>query len=145
MDANYYINYWNLGLALVGQGRYHEAVEACRRATLLAPGDTLPQAHLGWAFGLAGQSQEALTILADLERRRTQEYVAGFFLALVNLGLGDNDRTITWLQQSAEERDGLMTWLNTLFVFDPLRSDLRFQDLLRRMNFPETAARPSTQ
>ena len=61
-------------------------------------------------------------------------------LALTNLGLGESDRAISWLEQAAEERDGLMTLLNVFFYFDPLRADPRFQALLRRLNFPETAA-----
>ena len=51
------------------------------------------------------------------------------------MGLGDHEQAISWLQQAAEERDGLMAYLNTLF-WDPLRSDPRFQALLQRMNFP---------
>ena len=69
----------------------------------------------------------------DLERRRRQEYVGGCLLAPVCVGLGDREQAISWLQQAAEERDGLMPWLNTLLVYDPLRSDPRFQALLKKM------------
>ena len=87
--------------------------------------------------GTTGQRQEALTILDDLERRRSQAYVGGVLLAVTNLGVGESDRTISWLEQAAEERDSLMTVLNVYFFFDPLRSDPRFQALLRRMNVPQ--------
>ena len=126
-------------MALAGQGKHSEAVEACRRATSLAPAGRMPRAALGWALGLAGQKQEALTILEDLERQRRLEYVGGFFLAQVCLGLGDHDQAVSRLQEGAEEHDGLMTWLNTLLVFDPLRSDPRFPALLQKMNFPQQA------
>ena len=59
--------------------------------------------------------------------------------AHVNLGLGDQEQAIAWLQTAAEERDVLLPYSNVWFVFDPIRSDPRFQALLRRMNFPETA------
>ena len=131
---------WNLGWAFAGLGRYDEAVEALRQATILAPGDPTAQAFLGWASGLSGHRQEALTILGDLERRRTREYFSSFWLATVNVGLGESDQAISWLQEAAEERDGMLTFVNTWPAVDPLRADPRFQALLRRMNFPETAA-----
>ena len=137
LESGYHPFHWVLGWALAGVARHDDAVAACRQATIVAPGDPGPQALLGTVLGLAGQRQEALTILADLEQRRTQEYVGGVLLAYVNLGLGDHVQAISWLQQAAEERDGLMTYLNTWFLFDPLRDDPRLQDLLKKMNFPQ--------
>ena len=61
-------------------------------------------------------------------------------MACVEVGLGEHDRAISWLERAADERDGLLTWLKMFIPFDPLRADPRFQALLRRMNFPETAA-----
>ena len=140
LDPNSHFSYMTLGWGLTGLGRRDEAVEALRQEAIIAPGDAFPQALLGWALGVAGHRQEALTILGDLERRRSESYVGGVLLAWVCLGLGDHDQAISWLQRGAEERDGLMLHLNKFFIFDPLRSDPRFQALLRRMNFPETAA-----
>ncbi len=118
--------YWDLCWALVGLGRLDEAVERGREATTLAPGDLMAQSWLGWTLGLAGKRREATTILEDLERRRRQEYVGGVVLASVCVGLDAHEQAISWLQQAAEERDGFMPWLNTLLVFDPLRSAPRF-------------------
>ena len=138
LDAAYPLLHLGLGVGLTGLGRHEEGVEACRRATLPTPGEPLPLGYFGWALGLASRKQEARAILEDLERRRSQAYVGGMLLAVVSLGLGDHDQAISWLEQGAEERDGLMAHLNALFVFDSLRADPRFQALLRRMNFPET-------
>ena len=131
--------YWDLAFALVGLGRQEEAVEALRHATMVAPGDPTSLASLGWALGLAGNRREALAILEDLERRRTQEYCSGFVMAMINVGLGDLERAISWLEESAKERDALLPFLDRWHVFDPLRDYPRFQTLLRRMNFPEPA------
>ena len=84
LDPSYHIFCFSLGQGLGGQGKYDDAVEAFRQGTIANPGDLIPQAYLGWALGLAGQKQEALTILEGLERRRGQEYVGGFLLALVS-------------------------------------------------------------
>ena len=140
LDSSFPSSYQALGWGLVGLRRYDEAVEAFRQQVVVAPGDPMAQAGHGWVLGLAGREQEALTILKGLERRRSQTYVGGTLLAQVCLGLGDHDQAISWLKQAAEERDGLMTFGNSILVCDPLRSDSRFQALLRRMNFPETAA-----
>ena len=141
MEANLYFLHLSLGWALAGQGRHDEAVEACRQAAVAAPAEPIVCGYLSWALGLAGQRQEALRILKDLERRRNEEYVSGVLMAQARLGLGEPDQAISWLQQAAEEHDGLLTlFLNVWFGVDALRADPRFQALLRRMNFPETAA-----
>ena len=140
LDPAYHVFYWTLGLALSGLGRYDEAVEAMRQATVLVSGDPTTQAFLSWALGLAGQRDEALAIRTDLERRRTQVYCSGFFMALTYIGLSERDQAISWLQKAAEERDLVLPQLNANPGVDPLREDPRFQALLRRMNFPETAS-----
>ena len=144
LEPEYQQLHWQLGFALVGLGRHGEAVEAFRQASSVSPRDAYTMAQLGWALGLAGKKQEATTILGDLERRQTQEHVPSEQLALVALGLGDHDRAISWLQAAADERNAnILLYINTVFFFDPLRADPRFQALLRRMNFPETAASTS--
>ena len=143
LESTYHPFHWALGQSLAGLGRYEEAEEALTRATTLAPSDPHSQAYRGWALGLAAQRQEALEILGELERRRTQAYVSGFLLAHVSLGFGDQEQAIAWLQTAAEERDALLSFINEWFAFDPLRSDPRFQAILRRMNFPEAAKSPS--
>ena len=142
LDRSYPLLYQPLGYGLVGLGRLDEAVEAFRQQAHLSQGDPIAQAWLGWALGLDGQRQEALTLFGELERRRSESYVGGVLLAWVCLGLGDYEHAVSWLHQGAEERDGLMLFLNKLFVFDPLRSDPRFQALLKKMNFPPVTSTP---
>ncbi len=139
LDSHYHPFYWDLGWAHAGMGRHDDAIAALRHATSVAPGDPLSQGYFGWALGLAGQREEARRICEDLERRRTQEYFSGFLMAHVCLGLGEHEQAIVWLEKAAEARDGLLPFASTWIPLDPLRADPRFQALLRRMNFPETA------
>ena len=142
LDPTYAYSYGSLAMGLAGLGRYDEAVDAERRATILAPGEPTPQGALGLWLGLAGHRQESLAILDDFERRQSQERIGGWWLGVVSLGVGDHDQAISWLRQAAEEREGIMTYLNTFFYFDPLRADPRFQALLKKMNFPATDKSP---
>ena len=144
LDRSHHPFYWVLGWALARLGRNDEAVEALRQATVLAPDEPISLMSLSWALGLAGCREEALTILGELEKRRTQEYVPCFYMALANVGLGDTEQAISWLQEAEEERDPSLSQLSTWPGLDPLRSDPRFQALLRRMNFPDTTGTSPT-
>ena len=139
LDPTHIGLFWSLGWASVGLAKYNEAVESFRQATVVAPADPVSPGYLGWACGLSGRRQEALTILGDLERRRSQEYFSGWLMAHVSLGLGEHEQAIGWLQKAAEERDGLLMFLKVHPFFDSLRADPRFQTLLRRMNFPSAS------
>ncbi len=58
-------------------------------------------------------------------------------MAVVSAGLGEHDRSISWLQRAANERDALLPFIDMWPPLTPLRDDPRFQALLRRMNFPK--------
>ena len=88
LDPRVSMAYTTLGWGLAGLGRLDETVEVSRQGTDAAPGVPVMQAQLGWALGLAQHRQEALTVLEDLERRRSQDYVGGVSLAWVCVGLG---------------------------------------------------------
>ena len=92
LEPNYLPFYWNLGWALASLGRHGEAVAALKQAVTVAPGTSFSVCLHGWVLGLAGYEAEAAQILKDLEQRRAQEYVSGFLMAHVSLGLGDHDR-----------------------------------------------------
>ncbi len=139
LDPTYHALHWHHGLALAGLCRYDDAVEALRQATILAPGDLPSRALLAWTLGIAGHGQEARAILGDLLKRRSEVYVGGAHLAHAHLGVGDREQAISWLEKAAEERDGLLPYINVGFWYDPLRDDPRFQALLRKMNFPAQA------
>ncbi len=89
---------------------------------------------------MAGDTDKARVILADLTRRQEQELGSTFLVALVHLGLGQHDEALDWLTTAYDRHEGHCTTLIVHPHLDPLRADPRFQALLRRMNFPETAA-----
>ena len=137
LEPNYYHFYWDLGWSWAGLGDYEEAVAALRRGASRSSNDPLTYAFLGWALGLAGRREEAKEVLRDLEQRREEGSFSGFLLALVHLGLEDREKAVSALQRAEEERDVLIPFINVWPALDPLRSDPRFRDLVRRMNFPQ--------
>jgi len=90
----------------------------------------------GAAEALQGRTAEALEIARELEERSKAHYVSAFDRALVQLGMGEKDQALFWLQRAYEEHDASVSIRNTSPVLDSVRDDPRFQDLLRRMNFP---------
>ncbi len=139
LHPTHHMMHMGLGWGLAGLARYDEAADAFREAEKVAAGDPVPQAKLGWALGLAGKRDQANAILEDLQRRRDREYFSGWLLAHVHLGSGQSQEAITWLERAVDEHDGILPFLNFWYSVDPLRSDPRFQALLRRMNFPQSA------
>ena len=90
-------------------------------------------AALGYAHAVTGRRNEAQKILHELTARAKQRQASSFHLAFIHLGLGDKDRTFALLNQVFDERANLPLILKADPFVDPLRSDPRFADLLRRM------------
>jgi serine/threonine protein kinase/tetratricopeptide (TPR) repeat protein len=135
-------DYWAIhgyfGMVYTMLGRYEEALTSVQRSKELAGG--IPWINLGQAYIYArmGKRAEARKILDELTEASKRTYVPRAFIAAVYGVCGENDQAFAWLDKAYSEREP--QYLLTLKVsplFDPLRSDPRFQDLLRRMNFPK--------
>ena len=83
-----------------------------------------------------GRRGEALKVLEELTNLSERGYVDGYHLATAHLGLGDHEKAIDWLEYAFDEGSISVAFLGVDPVWDPLRSEPRFQNLLRRMNFP---------
>ena len=91
---------------------------------------------LGFLLAVSGRRGEALDIIAQLKTLSESRYVDGCMVAAIYAGLGDEDNAFEWLTKAYKERSASMIFLKVNPFFDGLRSDPRFQDLLRRMSFP---------
>ncbi len=88
-------------------------------------------------FAASGRKREAHLVLNQLKSLSTQTYVSPYAIALIYVGLGEEEQALEWLEKAYEDRSFLMIYLKVDPKLDPLRGAPRFQDLLRRMNFPE--------
>jgi TolB-like protein/Tfp pilus assembly protein PilF len=126
-----------LGWSYALRGRQDEAIPEFQKAVVGWKGAFFPTAVLGHAYAVAGNKDAAREILNKLLARSRTEYVSPYEIAMIYAGLGDRDHAFEWLEKAFEERATLLVY----FRMDPriwsLPSDARFQDLLRRMNFPQ--------
>lgn len=137
MNPNFFLGHFDLGFVYVQVGRYEDAISEFQQAIRLYPGSPVCVGGLGYAYARAGQDREARQTLAQLRQLSEQRYVPALYLAAIYAGLGEMDRAFGWLEKAYGERSNYLVYLNLEPPFDPLRSDPRFQALLRRMNFPE--------
>jgi hypothetical protein len=80
-------------------------------------------------------------VLNELREVSKRESVPASPIAWVYASLRQNDEAFGWLEKAYRQREYTLMFLNLHPVYDPLRSDLRFQDLLRRMKFPPRGRR----
>jgi eukaryotic-like serine/threonine-protein kinase len=136
LDPNYPVANWVLGLVLRKMGRFDEAIAEGEKGVRASGGSPLIRASLAQSFGAAGKTKEAREILDDLTILAKQKYVAPYFLAGIYVGLGDEERATEFLEKSYEEHSHWLIYLHLDPGMDGLRSNLRFQELLRRVGLP---------
>ena len=141
LDPNSFFAEIMLGESYAQKRQFDQAVAAYRRAGEITArgGEVLPDVlgGLGYVNALSGNRAEAEKYLQELKNLSKRRYVAPFEMAKVHFALGRKDEALDSLEQSYEDRNWPMIWIKVDSRFDDLRSDPRFQALLRRMKFPE--------
>ena len=125
-----------LGLTYAYKSMHGSAIAAARKAVELSEGAPLFTTILGVAYAMAGYRDDALKTLQRLRELSKQRYVSAYPVAHLYAALRERDEAFRWLEAAYLERAALLLMLKTDPGFDDLRPDPRFQDLLRRMNFP---------
>jgi TolB-like protein/Tfp pilus assembly protein PilF len=140
LDPNYPVTYWILGLVYRTTGRYDLAITEGEKGVKLSGGSPMVRASLAHSYGKAGRTKEARQILDDLTSVATCKYVAPHFFAGIHIGLGENDLALDCLEKSYEEHSHWLIYLHIDPTMDDLRSEPRFQDLLKRVGLPANAS-----
>ena len=136
MDPDFVPALLYLGLAYDQKERYQEATAALERANKLSGGSPFALAELARTYALSGQRGRAIEVFKELRGLSKRRYVPSFKIAVVYAALGQNGRAFTWLEKAYNDHDQGLSNVKVDPRLDPLRSDPRYQDLLRRMNFP---------
>jgi tetratricopeptide (TPR) repeat protein len=126
-----------LGLAYNKKGMHEKAIAELERVANAPNSRAIFKATLGFVYGQSGREAEARRILAELIGSKTaKQYVSPFHIALVYVGLGDNDKAIEWLDMAEEERDPFVIYIHVDPNFDTLRGDPRFVELIKKLTVP---------
>jgi len=123
--------YFGLGLALLQQKRFEEAISALHIAVQKEPGNVFSVAALIYGLGHAGRRKEAKRHLDQLLKKHG--YVPCWFLAIAWVGLNDTERALEALEQAFRDHEPCMVSLKVDAIFDPLREESRFANMVRRV------------
>jgi len=125
------LGFW-FGVINREKGLYQDSVRA-----FLTVGDH-PHAlgHMGNAYARWGRVTEARALIPRLQDHIHKNGIGTYEISLIYAGLGDKDSAFEWLEKASVVRDKGLTFLKVDPCLDPLRSDPRFLELLRRVGFP---------
>lgn len=132
-EPNYSLLYLSMATAYSFKGMFDEALTYAEKMLEFGPRAVAYIGNLGWLNALAGKKDRAKEFLVELEERSKKGYVSYFWTAVIYLCLGELDKAFEWFEKACDERDGNMLYFTIPQIFDPIRSDPRYKNLLKRM------------
>lgn len=142
MDPNFFASHFASALALEQKGQIEKAITEFRASVDRSGRWPLFLGAYGHACAAAGDREEASKVIAELRDTSTRKYVSSFAVAAVYAGSADKELTLDWLEKAYEERGTWMIFLNVHPYFDFLRSETRFQNLLKKIGLPKKSRPP---
>jgi TolB-like protein/Tfp pilus assembly protein PilF len=137
ITPDFFPTYWTLSLIYLQKEMFSEAILEMQKAVEYSGDSFLIKSLLGYVYGATDNQAKAQVILDSLLSKSKEGTVPAIAFANIYIGLGENDNAIHWLEKAYDERSSELINLNASPIFDPLRSEPRFQDLVDQMNFPD--------
>ncbi len=134
LDPHFVNALWWQGLAYAGKGDYPKSIACLTKGRGMNDGPVF-RALLGHVYGRAGDRAQAGTMLEELTMLSQQRYVSPANFAVIYAGLGDADSTFRWLEKAYQTRACQVLELASM-MFDSVRSDPRYSDLMKRVGLP---------
>lgn len=127
--------YYFWGMAYTKKSMFKEAMTEFEKAAAIAPDNLIATTGLGYGYAVTGRKASALKLLDQLKALSQHKYVSPVWMAKIYAGLEDKDEAFKWLERAYEDHSVVSVgYIKTNPMFDPLRSDPRYNDLLRRTN-----------
>jgi eukaryotic-like serine/threonine-protein kinase len=137
LDPTFILAHVFLGQAYEQLEVFSDAIAAFERAVELSRRHPTYLADLGHGFAAAGRTADAVNVINELKEMSSRRYVAARGIAEIHIGLGDLDEAFAWLERGFTQRNGWLIHIRENPRYDRLRTDARYADLVRRMNFPD--------
>jgi tetratricopeptide (TPR) repeat protein len=135
LDRNFAFAHLYLGYNFAAKQLFNEAISAYQAAIRLGQNTPSNQIYLGAAYAGEGNRKRAQAILKQL--LNSENYVSPGELAVLYAALGEGEQAYASLENAYTAHDLQLQYLSVDPAFDSLRDDSRFQDLLRRIGFPQ--------
>ncbi len=135
-NPNFEYAHLALSRAYGSKGMYPEAIAEARTALELNIGSST-KGYLALWLARSGKRDEALKLLSELGQKATRDYVQGDTFALIYIGLGDKAEALNWLEKHMSSRAETANTYAVAPELDDLRSEPRFNAMLKQMNLPE--------
>ncbi len=134
LDPGFFFPEFGMGWTDLAAGNFKEAIPELEKARGM---DSPPfvAGFLGYAYAKSGDRAKAEAIIAKLNQMSSHSFVSPSCTALVYLGLGEKQRALEGLEKAYEVRSQWVSLLKVDRIFDPLRSEPRFIELLKKAGF----------
>jgi Flp pilus assembly protein TadD len=133
-EPNYGLGNHFLGRAYLAMGQSEKAIAQLRKSDELLGSVPMSQADLGYALAITGKRADAEAILARMVKRRADGYYPAFAISEVQLGLGNTDVALEWLERAADDHHMGFYMPSVDPIYDAVRSHPRFRAVLRRIH-----------
>ncbi len=133
-NPNEWLEHYYLAIGYEGTGKPMEAISEYQKAVEMSDGDEGAIARLAYVYAGVGRSAATRKVLHDLEQESKRQYVSPYVLATLYARLGEKDKAFASLEKAYQEKSADLSWqIKADFRIENLRSDARYQDLLRRV------------
>lgn len=134
LNPKFHVAYGIIGQAYTQKGMYHEAIAELQKARSLSS-EPEGLSLLGYTYAVAGQRSKARKALNQLKQLSRQRYIKPAFIALIYIGLAEQEQALSWLERAYRDRNELMLTLKVDPRLDIIRLDPGFTKLLKRVGF----------
>lgn len=133
LESRYAVTHWQLARAYSQQKRYDEATAEIESAISIAGRSPVFLSLLGYLKGVSGKKSEASAILKELEDLSARQTVSPHNLMIVEIGLGNREKALALLEKNFAQRSPSLVVLGNEPIYDPLRGEKRFDEILREL------------